>query len=665
MQNIEELAISNYQNNMEYFQKEHPSIHKKILALEALLEDGRYPQKYDLEYKDGYFDVLELSSQSYLYKQNSERYSDALASQINFKKSDQVFESFYKLDFTKKALEKLEKEDALTSYATSAPIIDYHNSYIDSSMHINEMEKFIFIGLGLALHLPKIIKKTDARLILLIEDNIELFRLSLFTCDYKTALDGRLGFFSIAQNNSEFISTFTNFYSKSFVRNYLLKFSLFSSAYEHKIKDIQTRLVSRFETSYPIEYLLYKNMTILSRLKENYKFLELSKKTQEDFFSDKPVLVLGAGPSLHENTEWIKDNADKFVLVVVFAALKTLYKLNIKPDIVLHIDEKVTETVNLVNSFNDFDFVKDSIFIFGASTPQILFDTFQKDRIYLIEDRTKYRLANTRLESASVGESAYAISLIFNAKETYLLGLDFALSDDGSTHSKDHHNATSLDTSTADEVQQSLSISKSTLSVKGNFRDKVTTTPILLASIPIVDRYTKELKSDYQNVYNLSDGAFFKLITPLRVGELHINSKLNKQNLTSSLKKRFDNYSLSELSSQERQQLKKTFVKLENFHTLIDIFEQNTSSNKDVLIQNYTNLMQTILNSDDSDLRELLVVYFLGTAPYIFDFFNSKELDNPKKHTKKLKKIIVLQLKRLIEPFEEALKKALEEMHIL
>ena len=75
--------------------------------------------------------------------------------------------------------------------------------------------------------------------------------------------------------------------------------------------------------------------------------------------------------------------------------------------------------------------------------------------------------------------------------------------------------------------------------------------------------------------------------------------------------------------------------------------------------------MQTILNSDDSDLRELLVVYFLGTAPYIFDFFNSKELDNPKKHTKKLKKIIVLQLKRLIEPFEEALKKALEEMHIL
>ncbi|MDD2448210.1 MAG: DUF115 domain-containing protein [Sulfurimonas sp.] len=662
MQKIEEIAVLNYQNNMDYFQKEHNQLYKKLLALETLLEDGTYPQKYDLEYKDSYFDVIELASQSYLYKQNSEIYSDALASQITFKKSDQVFESFYKFDFTQKALEKLERESALTTYATSAPIMHYHSSNVDSSMHMNEIQKFIFIGLGLALHLPKIIKKTDAKLILIIEDNIELFRLSLFTCDYKGVLDGRLAFFSIGENNSEFINTFTTFYSKSFVRNYLLKFSLFSSAYEHKIKDIQTRLVSRTETSYPIEYLLYKNITILSRLKENFKFLELSKKTQEQFFSDKPMLVLGAGPSLYENIEWLKNNAHNFVLVVVFAALKTLYKLNIKPDIVVHIDEKITETVNLINSFKDFDFVQNSIFVFSASAPDILFETFQKDNIYLIEDRTKYRLANTRLESASVGETAYAISLIFNAKEIYLLGLDFALSDDGSTHAKDHHNVASLDTSTAHEVQQSLSIDKSTLSVRGNFRDKVTTTPLLLSSIPVLDKYTKELKSNGQTVYNLSDGAFLESTLPLRVSELSIDAKLDKQSFVFALKEIFDNYSLRELSPQERQQLKNTSVQLDEFHSLIDSFEQNTSSNKDVFIQNYATLMQSIISSQESELKELLTIHFLGLAPYIFDIFNSKELQNPKRHTKKLKKVIALQLRRLLEPFEEALKKALEEI---
>jgi len=662
MQNIEEIAISNYQKNMEYFQKEHNQLYKKLLALEALLEDGRYPQKYDLEHKDGYFDAIELASQSHLYKQNSEIYSDTLASQITFKKSDQVFESFYKFDFTQKALEKLEGESALTTYATSAPIMHYHSSNVDSSMHMNEIQKFIFIGLGLALHLPKIIKKTDAKLILVIEDNVELFRLSLFTCDYKTALDGRLAFFSIGENNSEFINTFTTFYSKSFVRNYLLKFSLFSSAYEHKIKDIQTRLVSRTETSYPIEYLLYKNITILSRLKEDFKFLELSKKTQEQFFSDKPMLVLGAGPSLYENIEWLKNNAHNFVLVVVFAALKTLYKLNIRPDIVVHIDEKITETVNLINSFEDFDFVQNSIFVFSASAPDILFKTFQNDNIYLIEDRTKYRLANTRLESASVGETAYAIPLIFNAKEIYLLGLDFALSDDGSTHAKDHHNVSSLDTSTTHEVQQSLSIDKSTLSVRGNFRDKVTTTPLLLSSIPVLDKYTKEFKSDKQTVYNLSDGAFLESTLPLRVSDLSMDSKLDKQSFVLALKKIFDNYSLGKLSPQEEQHLKNTSIQLDEFHSLIDSFEQNTSSNKDIFIQNYATLMQSIIGSQESELKELLIIHFLGLAPYIFDIFNSKELQNPKRHTKKIKKVIALQLRRLLEPFEEALKKALEEI---
>lgn len=660
MKNIEQMAISNYQNNMEYLQKEDTQLYTKLLALETLLEDGRYPQKYDLEYKDGYFDVIELATKSYLYKQSSETFSDTLTSQISFKKSDQAFESFYKLEFTQKALEKLQKENALTTYATSAPIIDYHNSHVNSSMHMNEIQKFIFIGLGLALHLPKIIKKSDAKLILIIEDNIELFRLSLFTCNYKEALEGRLAFFSIAQNSSEFLDTFTTFYSKSFVRNYILKFSLFSSHYEHKIKDIQTRLVSRVETSYPIEYLLHKNISILSRLKKGFKFLELTKKAQEPFFNDKPMLIIGAGPSLHANIEWLKKSADKFILVVAFAALKTLYKSNIMPDIVVQIDEKVTETVNLVKSFDNFDFLKNAIFIFSASVPEILFETFTKEKIYLIEDRTKYKLANTRLVSASVGETAYAISLIFNASQIYLLGLDFALSDDGSTHAKDHHNVTSIDTSNADKVQESLSISKTTLHVKGNFRDKVTTTPLLSSSIPIVNRYSQELKSSSQNIYNLSDGAFFELTEPLRIDDISINSKLDKQNLFLTIKETFDKYSLSELSTQEQEELEKKLTQLEYFHTLIEAFDKNTSSNKDVLVQNYTNLMQTIINSHDSELKELLVIYFLGIAPYIFDFFNTKELDNPKKHTKKLKKIISLQLNRLIEPYEEALREAIK-----
>ncbi|MCF6331266.1 MAG: DUF115 domain-containing protein [Sulfurimonas sp.] len=656
MQNIEDIAVSNYQTNMQYFKLHHDVLHNKLIALDTLLGDGRYPQKYDLEYKDDYFDVIELSSGNFLYNKNSEIFSDELTSQINFKKSDQIISCSYNLDFTQKALEKLEKETALTTYATTAPIMHYHNSNVNSSMHMDEIHKFIFLGIGLGLHLPKIIKKTGATLVLIVEDDIELFRLSLFTCNYKEALDGRLGFFSIAQNSLEFSDMFQIFYSKSFLRNYCLKFSLFSSIYEKKIKQIQTFLVSRTETSYPIEYLLYKNITILSKLQKGFKFLELTKKDKEDFFQDKPMLIIGAGPSLHTNIKWLKKNADKFILISVFAALKTLYKSDIKPDIVVQIDEKVTEAVNLMNSFDNFDFLANSIFVFSASVPDILFETFQKDKIYLIEDRTKYRLANTRLESASVGETAYAISLIFNTSELYLLGLDFALSEDGGTHAKDHHGATSLDTSNIDKIQTSVSISQTVLHVKGNFVDSVPTTPILSSSIPILNRYTKKLKSTNQIVYNLSNGAYLEQTIPLNISDFQMKSKLDKKEMGAQLIKLFDTYSLKELSGKELSELDKKLVQIKEFHTIIEKFLQNTSSNKDILLQNYSLMIQTILNSFESELKEILTVYFLSIAPYVIDLFNTKELSNPKKHTKKMKNIIVIQLKRLIELYEIQLK---------
>lgn len=661
MQNIEEIAVSNYQTNMEYFKVNHETLYNKLLALNTLLEDGRYPQQYDLEYKDDYFDVVELSSGNFLYNKNSETFSEELTSQINFKKSDQVINCSYNLDFTQKALEKLEKENALATYATTAPIMHYHGSNVDSSMQVNEIHKFIFLGIGLALHLPKIIKKINASLILIVEDDIELFRLSLFTCNYKELLDNRLGFFSIAQNTIEFTDTFQFFYSKSFIRNYSLKFSLFSSLYQEKIKKIQTLLVSRTETSYPVEYLLYKNLNILSKLKEEFKFLEVTKKEKENFFEDKPMLIIAAGPSLHSNIEWLKKNSDKFILVVAFAALKTLYKSNISPDIVVQIDEKVTETVKLINSFDNFNFLDNSIFIFSASVPEILFETFQKDKIYLIEDRTKYKLANTRLESASVGETAYAISLIFNAKNTYLLGLDFALSEDGSTHSKDHHLTNSLDTSNVDKIQTSVSISETILQVKGNFVEYVSTITKLSSSIPILNKYTKNLKSNTQVIYNLSDGAYLEQTIPLRVSDIHIKSKIDKDGLTSKLISLFDTYALKELTKEEKNELDKKLLQIEEFHLLIDNFKQNTSSNKDIFLQNYSFMMQSILNSFESELKEILTIYFLTVAPYVIDLFNTKELNNLKKHTKKMKSIIVFQLKRVMELYEKKLQSIVEE----
>lgn len=652
MQNIQDMVISNYQSNMEYFKTNYLGIFNKLTALEILLDERKYPQRYDLEYKDDYFDVVELNTKYYLYNTNSDIYSNELTRDINLKKNNQVIETFYNLKFTKEALEKAYNSDAMSTFATSAPIIDYHDSYVDSNMHLNKIYKFIFIGLGLALHVPKIINKINPNIILIIEDDLELFRLSLFTCNYKEALQNLEVYFSIAENSTEFQLTFQTFYDSSFVRNHYLKFSLFSSKYEAKIKELQTMIVSRPEKCYSYERILYKNKKVLERIQHGYKYFNLSKKNTETLLSDKPSLVIGAGPSLHENISSVKKYQNKFIIIAAFAALKTLSKYNISPDIVTQLDEKVTDTELIINSFDSFDFLKNSLFILNASVPDVFFDKFKKENIYLVEDRSYYKQDKLYIEAASVGEFSYSLSLILNISQTYLLGLDLALGDDGLTHSNDHHNSSTLDISNLNKVQEILTLEKSIMTVKGNFKNYVTTTPLFAMSIPMVNNYTKNLKSDNQKVFNLSNGAYFENTIPLHFENIDYKKNIIKENLFLDLQQILDRYSSSSLKDKEIKALEIRQKQIKQLYNYIDTFQVSATSNSEQFIQEYVTMLEKWLNSDTSELRELLGVYFLNTSTYITDLYNTKELKNHKKHIKKIKKIIITQLKKIIFFYE-------------
>ena len=159
MEDIQQIAITNYQINLEFFKQNHETLYNKLNALETLLDEGRYPQKYDLEYKDGYFDIIELSSGHFLYNTNSKIHAQELSASINFKKDAQVITNFYNYTFAQKALDKLKNDNALTTFATTAPITHYHDTVVKNSMEMIEIQKFIFLGLGLGCIFPILPKK--------------------------------------------------------------------------------------------------------------------------------------------------------------------------------------------------------------------------------------------------------------------------------------------------------------------------------------------------------------------------------------------------------------------------------------------------------------------------------------------------------------------------
>ncbi len=655
MPTIEEIAISNYQTNMDFLRKRDQALFNRLSALEHLLENGKYPQRYDLEYKDDYFDVIELGTENYLYNTDSNIYSDTLVDNITYKKDDQVCETFYNLQFTQKAVEKANASDADVRHATTAPIFSYYHTFIDPHMSFKRIHKFIFIGSGLGLHLSKAVNKIDPEVILLIEEDLELFRLSLFTCDYEKVLAGRIIYFSVGENQEELTATLNSFYTDAFGHNQYLKFLLFSSRHKHIIQKLQTYIITRPEKCYSHERILYKNAKVLQRIQEGYDFLDLTKKEHETFFKERSVLIIGAGPSLHQNVDWLKEHQGDYILIAVFAALKTLQKNDISPDIVIQIDEKVTEGVNLLNSFDDFDFVKDSLFIFSASVPDVLFERFPKERTFLVEDRSHYKQKELHIVAASVGEVAYSLSLIFNAAETYLLGLDLAVADDGSTHAKDHHGAMNIDVSESEELDSVMSLQTSSFRVKGNFKDSVMTTPLLGSSIPMLNRYTKLLRSPDQQVFNLCDGAYFEDTTPLHIADIHPKEAIDKRKALLGIQKLLKSHSNHTLTEHERKGLQRRQEQIAVYFDYLRKFQHTATSSEDQFTDAYKKLISSIIDSRPSELKELIFTYFFNTTNYVIDFFNTQELKNPKKHTKKLKKIVMAQLEKILDYYETSI----------
>ncbi len=62
------------------------------------------------------------------------------------------------------------------------------------------------------------------------------------------------------------------------------------------------------------------------------------------------------------------------------------------------------------------------------------------------------------------------------------------------------------------------------------------------------------------------------------------------------------------------------------------------------------------------DTDKVISLYIQMTSGYIFDFINTKEITNSKRHIKKLTKLLITQLTRLIKYYKEYLEDFLEEV---
>ena len=673
---LQNALTTTFLANLAFLSEYDNELYHRVDELSRMIENGTYKEKYALEFlmENGDFDIYDIVNDKYLYNKNPKKFNNDL-----IRKSEQ-YENNYILDLPEyyahefRNVSKINREKRFDFEITNQfnnLTIDDVNEYIEATgdlldnkkKRLKKVKKFIFIGTLLGRHIPRIAEKIDANIYLVLERNLEIFRLSLFTVDY-TVLAKKSVIFSIMDSVLETEKKINQFLNISYLENYLIKFSTTSINIQEYVDNVLNGLHLLSPSAYTYNRRLYVHTNRTTKyIEDKYKVL-LFNKTKEnfDFFNNLPILYLAAGPSLDENIEWIKKNQNKFFIVTIGAAYKKLIKNDIHINIITTIDEQY----NILNDkqFDDesvSNISKDTIILASTITNEKILNKFNKDNLYLVEVFNSIHKNNISFDGFSVGEITLDILFHLNAKEIYLIGLDLALNQKtGESHSKESSSGLSKLNLQEKQNRDTYSVRDSLIEVKGNSQDTVFTTPLFYSSIKNLEQKIKR-NNNLTKIYNLStngayfDGSFFK-----KIEEVDINQMKEIGNYRDKFFNDLNKYSTTSLSTDSKKDLKQEVEFIESdIRKIINNIKEKDYKTFDDLFEDMHLIISSVLEKNYNALYQILVNYFQIFAPYLFYHFNDMKLKSEYKKVKKIKEIFVKQVENMLDDYIECLKRVI------
>ncbi len=652
MPSIEEQALQIYQNNLAYFEQKQPRVFEKLASFDNAIANGYYQERYDLEYTEqGYFDVKERSSGNFLYGSDTHRFAQEMAKSVDMRKVDNIFIISPRHRFTDAFLKKA-KHEPITSNNLSgvAEIIDFVDRQIPEDSTMRRLEKYIFFGIGLGTHIPTIDKKIHSDFYLLVEDDLELFRLSLFVTDYTKIAQKSELYFVIFEEDRDAKVIMEEFLQDGFMHNHYIKFIHMLHHSESKMRVFHEASSSVSHLLFPYHAYFNKFLRALDFMREGYRFINLNAIKQP--LRDKPVLLLAAGPSLAKNLSWVKRVQDRYIVVALTSTLSTLEQEGIVPDIITHLDPYTKGSLPHLQALKNRDYFTKPIVLVGGQSPIELVEMFDKDRVFVYESGTNYKKGFGDVQATCVGSTTLLLSLIFDAKEIYLLGLDLAIDEEsGSTHTSSHAHAQRLDTSKSNQLEEIFNFKESLIKVKGNFKNEVLTTANFYISIESIERNIPRYKRAYQHIYNLNQGASLRGVEPKKIDEVEVPDLQEKHDLYEL----FLRSSSGEVIQEELESIEKILHHARKVGQILNRHKLKKFQSSEAY---QYDLMQLSLDLtadrsiEASYLNLILLHYMQYIYPYIFDYLNTKEVKDYRKGIKVIDKILVSKMKKMVQVFE-------------
>ena len=235
---LQKALTTTFLANLAFLSEYDNGLYHRIDELSRMIENGTYKEKYALEFimENGDFDIYDIVNDKYLYDKVPKKINDNMVKEIEFNEKNSIlniqehfiFKKQFPIDRNARFnFENINQYNSLTLNDT----FKYSNALEDfldaKEKKLKKIEKFIFLGTLLGRHIPRIAEKIDAKAYLVLERNLEVFRLSLFTVDY-TIVAKKGAIFSIMdspRDEEKKIYDLGNYFKKELLQGCNLKYT--------------------------------------------------------------------------------------------------------------------------------------------------------------------------------------------------------------------------------------------------------------------------------------------------------------------------------------------------------------------------------------------------------------------------------------------------------
>ena len=354
------------------------------------------------------------------------------------------------------------------------------------------------------------------------------------------------------------------FLRNDYHQNYAIKYYTTDYDVSEYFDEIMDSLISQKSITFNY-YMMIDNVAklALSRV-NNYNIIhrELSK-INKLFLQEKPILYIGAGPSLSDNIEWISKNKEFFIIVSIGASCKKLLSFDIIPDIVVTLDPQFKVLNEIHFDRETTKKLENTIILASMNTDERILNKFNKKNLFLYEVIFSVTQENKVEDGYSVGEIVGTLLINLGVQELYLIGIDLAINQEtGDTHISGYETSSKYDLENVKSSMEknTFSLRGDLIKVKGNFKDEVYTTRLFNTSLNAFSLSIEALKKENQYIYNISqNGAYIAGTIPLNIADIKVEKLtiLNKDMILQKIKEDFLSISRNQLTNKDLEILKK------------------------------------------------------------------------------------------------------------